>query len=225
MKEIIAFLNELKLNNNKVWFDANRARYEEINEKFKIFAEKLIAGVGSFDSSVSGVQVKDCTYRIYKDVRFSKDKTPYKTHMGVYIAQGGKKSGYAGYYFHVEANGGSFLSHHLLACGLHCGLPKEILSVKQEIVDNYAQFTKSVQTAKGFYVDKSTIVSRVPKGFDKNFEGQEYLRLKDFLLQKDLTDDVVFEDNLVEYLVGEFKKAKPFVTILNKAIQYAKEEM
>lgn len=225
MKQVVEFLNELRQNNNKVWFDANKDRYKAVNEQFNAFAEKLIRGVESFDDSVKGLQVKDCTYRIYKDVRFSKDKTPYKTHMGVYICPGGKKSGMAGYYFHVEACGESFLGGHLLACGLHCPDNKVLNSVRTEIVDNYEGFLKSIKTAKGFELEKSTEMSRVPKGFDKNFVGADYLKLKDYLVEKRVEEDIIFGNNLLEYVLTEFKKTKSFVSLLNRATKFALEEM
>ena len=101
MKRVIEFLQNLVANNNKVWFDAHKDEYLLAKKVFEDFTEQLIAKVEAFDPSVKGLKVKDCTYRIYRDVRFSKDKSPYKTHMGCYICRGGKKSGYSGYYFHV----------------------------------------------------------------------------------------------------------------------------
>src|SRR5574344_204710 len=101
MKEIIAFLKDLSNNNNKEWFNANKDRYISVQAKFNEIVEQIIGGIQEFDSSVSGLTVKDCIYRIYRDIRFSNDKSPYKTHMGAYICPGGKKSGYSGYYFHI----------------------------------------------------------------------------------------------------------------------------
>lgn len=226
MKEIVSFLTDLRVNNNKVWFDANRDRYAAINEQFKTFAERLIRGVEGFDESVRGLQIKDCTYRIYRDVRFSPDKTPYKTHMGVYISKEGKKSGYAGYYFQVASPvEGQFGGTSLIASGLHCPDNKALHSVRTEVVDNLDGFKKTLKSAKGWKLDLETQMSRVPKGFDKTFEGEEFLRLKDYLLEAKLGDDVLFSDQLFDHIIGEFKKAKPFVTLLNRAVQFSKEEL
>ena len=101
MKRVLEYLRNLAANNNKVWFDAHKDEYLLAKKVFEDFTEQLIAKVEAFDPTVKGLTVKDCTYRIYRDVRFSKDKSPYKTHMGCYICRGGKKSGYSGYYFHV----------------------------------------------------------------------------------------------------------------------------
>ena len=100
MKDMIEFLRELKMNNNREWFCKNKHRYQEVQGRFNEFTERLIHGIASFDPTIANLGVKDCTYRIYRDVRFSEDKSPYKTHLGAVICRGGKKSGFAGYYFH-----------------------------------------------------------------------------------------------------------------------------
>lgn len=102
MKEVIEFFRELHDHNTREWFDANRARWKRVQTQFHAFAEGLIDGIASFDPSVQGLRAKDCTYRIARDTRFSPDKSPYKTYIGAYVAPHGKKSGYAGYYFHIE---------------------------------------------------------------------------------------------------------------------------
>ena len=102
MKKVIAFLRTLRENNNTEWFHAHRREYEEAKDSFSQFARRLIEETGRFDESVAGLELKDCTYRINRDIRFSADKSPYKTHFGVFIAPGGKKSGRAGYYFHLS---------------------------------------------------------------------------------------------------------------------------
>ena len=104
MKEILDFLAELSQNNNREWFNANKEKYLQVREKFEAFARQLIEKIGSWDEDVaaSQLQVKDCTYRIYRDTRFSRNKEPYKTHMGIFICKGGKKSPNAGYYLHLE---------------------------------------------------------------------------------------------------------------------------
>ena len=99
---IIRFLNELRANNNKNWFDANRKWYEDVKSDFFEFSKKLIIEVSKFDSRINNLDIKDCTYRINRDIRFSNDKSPYKTHFGTFICPKGKKSGFGGYYFHID---------------------------------------------------------------------------------------------------------------------------
>ena len=101
MKEVIDFFRRLHDNNDRAWFDAHRAEWAHVKGRFAAFTEQLIAGISEFDPTVRGLRVQDCTYRIARDTRFSPDKSPYKTYIGAYIAPKGKKSGFAGYYFHI----------------------------------------------------------------------------------------------------------------------------
>lgn len=105
MQDIITFLRELQANNHREWFMANKDRYATLQARFNGFVDELIYEISRFDETVTGLTAKDCTYRIYRDVRFSADKSPYKTHMGAFICPGGKKSGYSGYYFHIGTGG------------------------------------------------------------------------------------------------------------------------
>lgn len=213
MNEILTFLEELKANNNRDWFQANIARYRDVQQRFDDIMSELLAGVSSFDSAVVGVQVKDCTYRIYRDIRFSPNKEPYKTHIGGYICPRGKKSGFAGYYFHLEPN------NSLLALGLHCPEPKIIASVRDEIYDNGKEFLDSIKAAKGFTVDTSSSLKRVPRGYAPDSEFADYLKLKDF----DLVKPLKIGDDTIKQAVADFKKGYKFVHLLNKAVAYAKE--
>src|SRR5687767_4304000 len=98
----IRFLKELKKNNDKSWFDAHRPAYESARKDFESFIQQLIDTTGKKDAAIAGIKAKDCMFRINRDVRFSKDKSPYKSNFGASINKGGKKSVYAGYYFHFE---------------------------------------------------------------------------------------------------------------------------
>ena len=105
MEKVLQFLQDLSQNNNKEWFHANRKRYEENRDKVLFITEVLIHELGKFDNTIAGVSPKDCMFRIFRDVRFSKDKRPYKTNFGSFIAKGGRKSLKAGYYFHIDPAG------------------------------------------------------------------------------------------------------------------------
>ena len=111
MKEILGFLKDLEANNTREWFDQNRERYDLTRKKFLAVAEILIHEIRQFDEEIPVLNPKDCIFRIFRDVRFSNDKRPYKANYGSYIAKGGRKSGYAGYYIHVQpgANSCKFL--------------------------------------------------------------------------------------------------------------------
>lgn len=213
MKKIIDFLSELRDNNNREWFNANKPRYTEVQREFNTFTEKLIERVGEFEPNVRGVSVSDCTYRIYRDTRFSPDKTPYKTHIGAYICQGGKKSGYAGYYFHVEP------SANIMAVGLHCPEPNVVKSIREEIFTNGAALVTAVNES-GFAVDESSKLKRPPKGYAADNEYIEYLKLKEFDLIKSFSLDTL---DLLDYVTEEFRRCKPFNDILNRAVSFAFE--
>src|SRR3954469_24136125 len=101
LKLTLAFLSQLKENNNKLWFDAHKSEFEKAKAEFAHFIDEVLQSVKAFDSKMEGMQAKDGIYRIYRDVRFSPDKTPYKSHFGAYFAEGGKKSTGPGYYIHV----------------------------------------------------------------------------------------------------------------------------
>lgn len=213
MDELFKFLRELKANNNREWFQDNLTRYRDVQKQFDELMSELLKGVSSFDSSIVGVQVKDCTYRIYRDVRFSPNKEPYKTHIGGYMCPKGKKSGFAGYYFHLEPE------NSILAVGLHCPEPKVIASVRDEIFDNGKEFLNSIEVAKGFSVDRSSSLKRVPRGYPLDSEYGEYLKLKEF----DLVKPLKIDDKTVKRTIEDFKSTYPFVALLNRAVAYAKE--
>ena len=117
-EDIINFLKELNENNNREWFAQNKSRYEKVKSKFEEISRLLISEISVFDNDIKNVDVKDCVFRIYRDIRFSTDKTPYKTHFGVYIASaGGRKSQRGGYYLHLDPAG------CFIAVGVWCPPP------------------------------------------------------------------------------------------------------
>src|ERR1700730_12509339 len=122
----LKFLKDLKKNNNKTWFEKNKSVYLDAREDAEQFVAQLIAGLGKVDPDVKSLQAKDCTYRIYRDIRFSSDKTPYKVHMGAFLNKGGKKAPTAGYYFHLQPGGKSMAGGGLwmpMPAGLNKGRP------------------------------------------------------------------------------------------------------
>lgn len=162
MKDTLKFLSDLSWNNNKEWFDANKGRYLEAKSKVETLTADVLAGIHSFDDTIRALSPKDCTYRIYRDQRFSKDKTPYKTHMGVYINRGGKKSGYSGYYFHLGAKSYG----NMVAVGdIWC--PPEVLKViREDIMLGGGDFWKILsEVDTRLVLDMNGALKRVPSGF------------------------------------------------------------
>lgn len=225
MKDVLGFLRELRVNNNREWFEANKPRYKEIQVYINRFAEELINGIASFDPSVRGLEVKDVTYRIYRDTRFSNDKTPYKTHIGIYVCPGGKKSGNSGYYFHIEPSGVDYLGGHLLSSGLYMPEPAVLRSVREEIADNGAEFLAAMKKAKGFALDTANKLKRIPKGYPAGHIMEEYLKLRDVYLVKYFDDDYLLSPDLLRKAVADYRSTYEFSALLNKSVEYARDEM
>ena len=220
MREIIDFLRELRLNNDREWFNANKATYRHAQSLFDGFAVELIDGIASFDDSVRGLGLKDCTYRIYRDTRFSSDKSPYKTYMGVYVAPHGKKAGYAGYYFHVEPDAESFLY-----AGLHMPSPTVLRSIREEIIDNGDGLMAAIGQSNGFLIYRERVLKRNPKDFPSGHKYDELLRLQDFGVAKTMTERDLLSPDLLQRSLDDFRSIRPLVDILNRAVQYAYDEM
>ncbi len=214
------FLADLSRNNNKPWFDAHKDRYQQALTHFRTFSTEFIAGLAQFDHSVAGLSVADCTYRIYRDIRFSFDKTPYKTHFGVYVCPQGKKSGNAGYYVHIEPDNKS-----VLISGLYMPSPQALKSVREEIMLNGKEFDKAVKQCKGFDLDKNSALTRIPKGWNAEDEFSEYYKLRDFDVMQLVCKEQILGKDFLPFVLSEFKKTLNFNTILNKSVQYAREEL
>lgn len=225
MDRVINFLKVLRENNNKEWFDLHRSEWKDVQGIFNIFIEGLIEGISSFDLSVKGLSVRDCTYRINRDTRFSHDKTPYKTHIGAYIAPNGKKSGYAGYYFHLEPGGDGFIGESLLSSGLYMPEPVILRSIRDEIFDNGAELLKSIDNSNGFSLNHDSKLKRTPKGYLTASEFDDILKLKSFFVQKPMTNSFLLSENLLENTLREFETTTPFLAILNRAVKFGYEEM
>lgn len=225
MEEVLDFLRRLSDNNDREWFDAHRAEWTHVKGLWADFTAELIEGIASFDPSVRGLRPQDCTYRIARDTRFSADKRPYKSWLGTFIAPRGKKSGYAGYYFHVEPVGDGLLGNHLLAAGAVCIEPAVLRSIREEVLDNGAQIEAAIRKARGFRLCSSNKLKRVPTGFPADSPYAEMLKLKDFYLEQPITEEFLLAPGLLDRTVERFRLTQPFIAILNRAIQYAYEEM
>ncbi len=226
MQEVLEFLKELQRNNNRPWFESHKSLYRRMQGVFDAFTEQLIGAVASFDPSVGNLSVKDCTYRIYRDVRFSEDKSPYKTHFGAFICRGGKKSGYAGYYFHVEPAGNVYLGGSLLAAGHYRYEPNELRSIREDICYGSGDaFDRAVRKAEGFELETADRLKRVPTGFPADSPYAEYLKYRNYCLLHPVDESFVTTDDLLERTVEMFRTTRDFVLLLNRAIDFAREEM
>lgn len=218
-KTTLKFLADLKKNNNKPWFDVNRTVYEAARKDFATFIEAVLDGLSKSDSSIAHLTAKDCLFRINRDVRFSKDKSPYKTNMGAFMNKGGKKAMTAGYYFHLEP-GGSFAGG-----GLYMPMPEQLKKVRQEIDYNLPDFKKIVCSKKfesvygGLDRDAEYLLSRVPKGYEPGNPAADYLKLKSFVATYQLKDAQLTSGTLVNETVTALKALQPLVEFLNTALE------
>ncbi|MBQ3212611.1 MAG: DUF2461 domain-containing protein [Alistipes sp.] len=219
MKSILDFLSELSEHNDRTWFEANRDRYKQVKKRMDEVAAEFIEAVAAFDPAVEGVQVKDATYRIYRDTRFSKDKSPYKTWFGVYVCPRGKKSGFSGYYMHVEPD----QNHYMLCTGAYCPTAGEIRSVREEIMTEGEAFVESIEAAEGFEVDWSSALKRMPQGWSAEDQHSEYYRLRNFLLVKLVDKDYFLRPDAIQQAAKDMQCTRPFNDTLNRAIEYARE--
>ncbi len=219
MREIIDFLSDLSANNDRNWFEANRPRYTQVKQQMDTLAEELIEAIAAFDPSINGLRAKDCTYRIYRDTRFSKDKSPYKTWWGVYVCPRGKKSGFSGYYMHVEPDQNCYM----LCTGAYCPTPGEIKSVREEIMTEGDAFVEAINSAKGFEVDWSSALKRMPQGWSAEDEYSEYYRLRNFLLVKLVDKEYFLRPDAIQQAAKDMQCTRPFNDTLNRAIEYARE--
>lgn len=215
MDKVLQFLNELAVNNNREWFNDNRKRYEENRDKMIFLTDVLINEIGKFDSQVRGLSPKDCVYRIFRDVRFSKDKRPYKTNFGSFICKGGRKSMNPGYYFHIEP-GGSFIGG-----GIYMPPPEQLKAIRNYMAENAEEFldiTSDAEFNKNFPEMYNHKLKTAPKGFPKDHEFIALLRYKSFIYSKNLADKAVKSDDYIELMVEYFENLKPLNGFLYEAL-------
>jgi uncharacterized protein (TIGR02453 family) len=213
----LKFLKDLKKNNNRDWFEKNRKSYEAAKEDFRSFIQTVIDQHSRNDKSIKTLVAKDCLFRINRDVRFSKDKSPYKTNFGASINKGGRKAwDSAGYYFHLEP-GGSFTGG-----GIYMPPPDQLKRVRQEIDYNFADFKKIIGSKKFKTVygdlDKSEefLLTRVPKGYEPGNPAAEYLRLKSYIAMIKVSDADLTSKNLVKKTVEAFAALQPLIEFVNE---------
>jgi uncharacterized protein (TIGR02453 family) len=214
-KSTFDFLKSLKKNNNKEWFDRNKDKYLAAKEDIENLVATLIKAFSKFDKKLAGLQPKDCTFRIYRDVRFSKDKRPYKTNMGASINPGGKKMEEAGFYLHIEPG------QCLLAGGRWMPSADHLKMIRQEIDYNGKNLKKILngKDFKKYYGDLDTEykLSRPPKGYDKDHPDIELLKLNSYIAWHDFKDAEVLSKKFIAEAAKGAKIMKPFLDFLNTA--------
>jgi uncharacterized protein (TIGR02453 family) len=209
------FLNLLEHNNNKVWFDKNRPLYLAAKANFESFVQRLIDEIIGFEPIMKGLEVKSCVFRINRDVRFSSNKSPYKTNMGAFMVKGGKQNGdkYAGYYIHIEPG------KSMLAGGAYMP-PAPWLSAIREKIDNEPEkllaTINNPEFKKNFGQLDGEKLKKAPKGFPPDHKYIDLLKYKSFLAVKDMPDKKVLSSDYFEDSILVFKAMKPLNDFLNE---------
>ncbi len=214
----LKFLKDLKKNNSKTWFDAHRKQYDVAKADFYSFVDTLVFEVSKFDNSISNLKAKDCTFRINRDVRFSKDKSPYKSNMGASISKGGKKINCAGYYFHCEPG------QIFAGGGFYMPAAPELNKIRQEIDYSFKEW-KSIVDSKSFkkiYANglaEMYSLKRPPKGYDENNPAIYYLKMKCFVATASFTDIDLQQKNAAKEIAKTFAALKPLIDFVNRALE------
>ena len=210
------FLQDLKTHNHKEWFDENRKRYQSARQNVIALVEHVLADMAGFEPGVRGLEAKQCLFRINRDIRFSKNKAPYKTNFGVSIAKGGRRSPLAGYYFHIEPGG--------VFAGGGCYMPPspQLKSIRTHI-DRNAPDLRAVlaeQEFKDFYGElQGESLKTSPKGYEQDHPDIDLLRMKSFIATRSFSDQEALSDDFPGQLVDAFATLQPLIAFLNQALE------
>lgn len=219
INKIISFLRSLRRHNDRVWFNENKERYLAVKAEVEVLAARLIAGVAEFDPEAARLRPSDCLYRIYRDTRFSADKTPYKTHIGIYICPPyGKKSPRCGYYLHLEPD------DCLVAGGSWYPESPILKAIRRDIFDNvdeYLEIIDAPEFRKYYSSVGEDLLKTAPKGFPKDWEHIDLLKPRDYTAFSRLSEDDLRAEDFVERVLERMKAVKP----LNDFLNYTIDEM
>ena len=233
-KKILSFLKQVMANNNREWFHAHKALYDDVRQDWADGVAKALERIISFDAEIAPIQVKDCLYRFNRDTRFSPDKSPYKNHFGAYINAKGKKALRGGYYIHMEPG------NCLVAVGNYW-LPTNVLTAcRNEIMANTEAWLKCVgredfkhyflsdansenpfwgeskgNNSSGFGLER---LKTCPAGFPRDWEHVEWLRMKDYCAWHNVGDDFFEGDAWLDECERIFRAAKPMMDFVNAVI-------
>lgn len=218
---VFEFLKGLSQNNNKAWFEAHREQYQKARGEFETLVDSLIPMARTIDADIGALTVKECVFRIFRDARFAKDKSPYKSNFGAYIVKGGRKSPFAGFYIHLEP-GKSFVGG-----GVYMPEAKELLGIRRAIFERVDAFKKIIgdsEFKKHFPELFGEKLKNPPRDFPKDFADIELLKHKHFAVAHSVEDAFWGDEHLLASLHRLFMVQYPFNRFLNKAIQRVREE-
>ncbi|MDR1414893.1 MAG: DUF2461 domain-containing protein [Odoribacteraceae bacterium] len=215
MKNVIQFLGQLAENNTREWFQANKPLYLEAKATYDDFAARLLARIAAFDPEIEGVTLKESLFRIYRDTRFTADKRPYKTHMGAFMARGGKTAARGGYYLHVEPG------NSLLAGGIWCPDSTLLKALRRDVFDNVEEFEAIVRAPeflRHYHMDDGYKLKRVPPPFPVSAPAAEWTKLKSYTAWSGITDDFFDAPDALEQAADRLQLLLPFNQFLNYTV-------
>jgi uncharacterized protein (TIGR02453 family) len=218
-KEALQFLADLIANNNTEWMHENKKRYESYKKDYHNFITSILTEMKPLDKSLESLEVKNCTFRINRDIRFSKDKSPYKTNMGVWMSQNKNRKNSPGYYIHFE-KGNCFI-----AGGVWCPEPSELKLIRKEIEffhDDLEAIVSNKNFKKEFNeLDRSenTVLKKAPKDFDPNHPAIEFLKLKSFTTSSKIDDKLFMDKDFSKIIAQKLITLKPMNDFLSRALE------
>ena len=214
-KSTLDFLDSLKDNNNRDWFIKNRPAYIDAKDNFESFVQDIINNIVDFEPILKGLEVKSCVYRINRDIRFSNDKSPYKSHLGAFIVRGGKKNGdkFAGYYVHIEP------AKSIIAGGAYMPPAPWLSAIREKIDEEPDEFVKIINSkdfVKYFGKIEGEKLKKAPKGYPSDHPNIELLKYKSYLIVNEVNDEFVLSQNYFDHVLKVLKAMKPFNDFLNE---------
>jgi uncharacterized protein (TIGR02453 family) len=214
----LKFLTSLTKNNDKAWFDEHRDSYQEAKEDVEQLVDSILQAMTPLEPALGEQKAKNCVFRIFRDVRFSKDKTPYKTHFGAYFSKGGRKFPGAGYYLHIEP-GKSFA-----AGGIWMPEPALLKAVRQEIdynLDEFLGIANGKEFKKLFGKIDGEQLKNLPQGYEADNPAAMFLKFKSFTVSSPVADKDITGKALVSKCVQRFSAMKGLVDFLNRGMDLA----
>jgi uncharacterized protein (TIGR02453 family) len=215
LRELHAYLKGLEENNNKAWFVMSKPSYDILRAEFVELVGEVIAGVARFDKSLAGIDAKKALFRIHRDVRFSKDKSPYKTTFSAALGRSGAKVGGAMYYFHIDAN-------NKLLVGTGCWHPSDaMLATIRRTLAADARPLQRIVRARAFVstyggLSDEEALARAPKGYAPDHPAIEFIKQRNFIGVANIALTARNARNLVDTIVEPCRVGYPLVRWLRE---------
>ncbi len=214
--QILNFLVHLEANNNRNWFNEHKSDYNQARASFEAFVNALIVPLSQLDPSIGTITASECMFRIYRDIRFSNDKTPYKTHFSAFIANGGRKTRMAGYYVHLQPD------ESFIAGGIYAPDPTVLESIRNSIYQHPEEIRRILDNKRFCELfpalSNEEKLKNPPKGYPKDFKEVELLKNKHFVTHRALDNEFFEKADVIGRLMELFKVQYPFNDFLNRAV-------